>query len=55
MANQVNSYPMVVNGGPGCGGPGMAGTSTSGSYNVYCKPDQSLVGVADAMVISINI
>ena len=37
MANQVNSYPLVVNRGPGCGGPGMAGTSTSGSYNVYCK------------------
>ena len=55
MANQVNSYPLVVNRGPGCGGPGMAGVSTSGSYNVYCKPDQSLVGVADTMVISINI
>ena len=55
MANQIYSHPMVVNGGSGCGGPGMVGRGTSGSHNVYCKPDQSLVGVADTVVISINI
>ena len=54
MANQINSYPIIVGRG-GCGGPGMAGTSSSGSYDVYCKPDQSLVGVADTMVISIKV
>ena len=54
MANQIYSHPMVVR-RSGCGGPGMVGRGTSGSHNVYCKPDQSLVGVADTMVISINI
>ena len=55
MANQVNSYPMAENGGPGCGGPFMSGVGSTGTWDVYCKPDQSLVGVADTMVISINI
>lgn len=54
MAGQKVSYPMNERKG-GCGNfIGMKAVRTTGRWNVYCRPDQNLVGVADTMVISIN-
>ena len=55
--NTLAGYPMNhVN--PGCGNrTGMIGPihDPAAIVNVYCKPDQSLVGLADTMVISVNV
>ena len=47
-AGQVAGYPMNEH-RPSCGSPGMNGPKTTGNWTVYCKPNHSLVGVADTM------
>ena len=55
MTGGVASFPMNRK-HPNCGNIiGMMPAQTSGSFDIYCKPDQNLVGLADTMVISVEI
>ena len=55
MANRTAGYPMnEVR--EDCGnGTGVLNQRTDGVWDVYCKPDQSFVGLADTMVISFRL
>ena len=53
MANQQSSFPMIEY-AAGCDGPGMASIETTGQAGLFCKPDLNFSGLADTMVISVN-
>ena len=57
MANNTAAAPMneVVGSCTSHVGTTTTGTNSNSKFPVYCKPDHDLVGIADTMVISINV
>ena len=55
MAGPFRAYPMYEV-DPNCGNAArMHVRHSHANANLYCKPDQAMVGEADTMVISVNI